>query len=131
LADVAQAAFPAKTDEAKREVWLQERCKQIKHQAGAVDKLITGMEKFTKCKTVKENLTAAQTYFANNRQRMNYAAHAAQDLPVTEAACKTLVKQRLCCSRMRWKLQGAKVILSLRALIQSKGRWEQFWDKVD
>jgi hypothetical protein len=66
---------------------------------------------------------------------MNYADHVAQDLPigsgVTEAACKTLVKQRLCCSGMRWKLQGAKVILSLRALIQSKGRWEQFWDKVD
>jgi len=66
---------------------------------------------------------------------MNYADHVAHDLPigsgVTEAACKTLVKQRLCCSGMRWKPQGAKVILSLRALIQSKGRWLQFWHKVD
>jgi hypothetical protein len=50
---------------------------------------------------------------------------------VTEAACKTLVKQRLCGSGMRWKDQGAKVILSLRALVQSKGRWQQFWDKID
>jgi hypothetical protein len=32
---------------------------------------------------------------------------------------------------MRWKDQGAKVILSLRALVQSKGRWQQFWDKID
>lgn len=139
LADVAQAAFPGKSDKPKREAWLHGQCKQLKHEVGAVDSLITEMEKFAKrtklSKTVKENLTAAQTYFANNRQRMNYADHVAHDLPigsgVTEAACKTLVKQRLCCSGMRWKLQGAKVILSLRALIQSKGRWEQFWDKVD
>ncbi len=32
---------------------------------------------------------------------------------------------------MSWKLQGAKVILSLRALIQTKGRWKQFWNKID
>ncbi len=139
LADVAQAAFPGKTDKPKREAWLHERCKQLKHETGAIDAIIIEMEKFAKRtqlnKTVKENLTAAQTYFANNRHRMNYADHVANDLPigsgVTEAACKTLVKQRLCCSGMRWKLQGAKVILSLRALIQSKGRWEQFWNKVD
>jgi hypothetical protein len=139
LADVAQAAFPGKTDKPKREAWLHERCKQLKHEAGKVDEIITEMEKFAKrtklSKTVKENLVAAQTYFANNRHRMNYADHVAKELPigsgVTEAACKTLVKQRLCCSGMRWKLQGAKVILSLRALIQSKGRWEQFWDKID
>jgi len=139
LADVAQAAFPGKTDKSKREAWLHEHCKQLKHEAGAIDAIITEMEKFAKrtklSKTVKENLMAAQTYFTNNRHRMNYAEHVAKDLPigsgVTEAACKTLVKQRLCCSGMRWKRQGAKVILSLRALIQSKGRWKQFWDKVD
>jgi hypothetical protein len=139
LTDVAQAAFPGKTDKPKRETWLHERCKQLKHQTGAVDSLIAEMEKFAKntrlTKTVKENLTVAQTYFANNRHRMDYATHVAKDLPigsgVTEAACKTLVKQRLCCSGMRWKQQGAKVILSLRALIQSKGRWKQFWNKLD
>jgi hypothetical protein len=139
LADVAQAAFPGKTDKPQREVWLHERCKQLKHDAGAIDAIITEMEKLAKrkrlTKSTQENLTAAQTYFANNRHRMDYADAVAQDLPigsgVTEAACKTLVKQRLCCSGMRWKRQGAKVILSLRALIQSKGRWLQFWDKVD
>ena len=31
---------------------------------------------------------------------------------------------------MRWKDKGAKTILSLRALVQSKGRWQQFWDKI-
>jgi hypothetical protein len=50
---------------------------------------------------------------------------------VTEAACKTLVKQRLCNSGMRWKSQGAKIVLTLRGLVQSGNRWQQFWDKID
>jgi len=47
-------------------------------------------------------------YRKNNLNRMNYAAHINQNLSigsgVTETACKTLVKQRLCGSGMRWKL---------------------------
>jgi len=79
-------------------------------------------------KKVKENLQAALTYFKIHRQMMDYAMHTEKNLPigsgVTEAACKTLVKQRLCGLGMRLKDQGAKVILSLRALVQSKGRWQ-------
>ena len=139
LADVADSAFPIKTDKSKREAWLNERCKQLKHNTGAIDAIIAEMEIFAKRKklpkSVRENLSAAQTYFTNNRHRMNYAAYLDKNLPigsgVTEAACKTLVKQRLCCSGMRWKVQGAKVILSLRALIQTSGRWQQFWNKID
>jgi len=50
---------------------------------------------------------------------------------VTEAACKTLVKQRLCASGMRWKRKGAGIVLSLRALTHTVGRWTQFWQKID
>ncbi len=39
------------------------------------------------------------------------------------------MKQALCGSGMHWK-ERAKTILSLRALVQSKGRWQQFWDKI-
>ncbi|PKM37911.1 MAG: hypothetical protein CVV06_03385 [Gammaproteobacteria bacterium HGW-Gammaproteobacteria-10] len=36
------------------------------------------------------------------------------------------------CAPYTWlKDKGAKVILSLRALVQPKGRWQQFWDKID
>jgi len=41
------------------------------------------------------------------------------------------VKQRLCGAGMRWKRQGTKNVLSLRALVQSTGRWTPFWDKID
>ena len=65
---------------------------------------------------------------------MDYSHHIDEKLPigsgVAEAACKALVKQRLCGSGMRWKEKGAKTILSLRALVQSKGRWQQFWNKI-
>ncbi len=48
---------------------------------------------------------------------MDYATLIKQQLPiesgVTEAACKTLVKQRLCGWGISWKNKGAKVTLSL------------------
>lgn len=139
LAKVAYAAYPGKTDKPKRTLWMEERCKQLKHQSDTAETLISEMETLSRktslTKTIKADLQAALTYFRNHRHMMDYAAHTQANLPigsgVTEAACKTLVKQRLCGSGMRWKSQGAKVILSLRALIQSKGRWQQFWDKIE
>ena len=66
---------------------------------------------------------------------LNYAESVALNHPIgsgiTEAACKTIVKQRLGQSGMQWKDKGAGVILSLRALAHSTGRWEQFWSKVN
>lgn len=85
----------------------------------------------------KKTLEAAITYFKNNntKSRMNYwesvALKQVIGSGVTEAACKTIVKQRLCQSGMRWKNKGAAMILSLRTLVHSSGRWEQFWKKVD
>jgi hypothetical protein len=85
----------------------------------------------------QKSLAAAITYFSNNTEqsRMDYAESVALNHPigsgVTEAACKTIVKQRLGQSGMQWKNKGAGIILSLRALVHSTGRWEQFWQKVN
>jgi hypothetical protein len=139
LPHLAMAAYPGKTDQAKREQWLHEQQHRLNHESGAVDALIAEAERLTRKtslgKSVQDNLQAALTYFANQRARMDYAQQVAENLPigsgVIEAACKTLVKQRLCGAGMRWKHQGAKIVLSLRALVQSTGRWTQFWDKID
>ena len=74
-------------------------------------------------------------YFYYHHHQMNYAAALEHHWPigsgVTEAACKTVVKQRLCRSGMRWKEKGAAVVLSLRALMLTPDRWRQFWEKLD
>lgn len=136
---LAQAVYPGKTDKPQRETWLEDTRHQLKHKPGFVDKLIEEakrlLNKKSLSKTVRENLNKALTYFTNQRHRMDYAGFHADKLPlgsgVTEAACKVLVKQRLCGSGMRWKEKGARVVLSLRALSQSTGRWTQFWDKIN
>ena len=112
---------------------------QFKHDTKAVEALIVEMERLARkkslTKTIKENLDSALTYFINRHHMMNYATQVKIQLPigsgVTEAACKTLVKQPLCVSGMRWKNKGAKVILSSRVLVQSKGRWQQFWGNIE
>ena len=75
-------------------------------------------------------LTKELTYFRNQRPRINYALYLREHLPiasgVVEAACKTLVAQRLKQSGMRWSAAGGQAIVTLRSLIQS-GRWERAW----
>jgi hypothetical protein len=78
----------------------------------------------------QKRISAALTYFRHQRGRMQYAAYQRQHLPigsgVVEAACKTLVTQRLKGSGMAWTPAGGQAILTLRSLLQS-GRWDQAW----
>ena len=64
---------------------------------------------------------------------MRYAYLARRNLPIgsgmVEAACKTVVAQRLKRSGMRWRHQGGQAILTLRALEQS-GRFDRAWRLV-
>ena len=75
------------------------------------------------------------TYFTNNKDKMKYAQSVKKNLPigsgVTEAACKVIVKQRLCGSAMKWKEKGAAAVLNLRCINYSAGRWQQFWEKIN
>jgi hypothetical protein len=139
LAKAAHAVYPKKATKAKRKQWLSARCSQLKHEKNAAQTILDELKALSVTKlseSIKDDLEATTTYFSNNitKDRMNYAQHVDEKLPigsgVTEAACKTLVKQRLCGSGMRWKMKGAKVVLSLRALVQTTNRWQQFWDKI-
>ena len=84
-----------------------------------------------------EEVQRAITYFANQSGagRMDYARRVAANEPigsgVTEAACKVLVKQRLCGSGMKWKEPGAAAVLGVRCLTYTTGRWSQFWRRID
>ena len=136
LAKASWAAFPRR--EAARRQWLDERGHQLKHKQGSAARLLKEMETLAEKRLsapVREKLEAAITYFRNSKHQMNDGHYRTHALPigsgVTEAACKTLVKQRLCRSGMKWKDRGAQAVLSLRALVLTKGRWAQFWDKIN
>ena len=128
---------------AERKVWLDKACHDLKHAPGGAKKLLTEMEKMKNIlpyhtkKTVilEEKLSKAITYFTNQMKRMSYNNYIVKNLPigsgVTEAACKTLIKQRLCNSGMKWKNTGAQIVISLRAMARTDLRWPQFWEKIN
>lgn len=78
----------------------------------------------------REQIEKELTYFRNQRHQMQYAQYLAEGLPIAsgviEAACKTLVTQRMKQSGMSWRQPGGQAILTLRSLIQSN-RWKQAW----
>lgn len=105
------------------------------HQQG-VEKVINVLRYHmgrVKTPSRKDVIRKQLTYFRNQRHRMRYADYLAQGLPiasgVVEAACKTLVTQRMKCSGMAWKQTGGQAILTLRTLIQSD-RWQHAWHLI-
>lgn len=136
IKDASQAAFPR--SEEKSTQWFVEQRHELKHTRGAAKNILEQMKGFTDNRMSKvkfEKLNKAITYFTNHFHQMNYVQYLKDKLPigsgVTEAACKTLIKQRLCCSGMKWTGQGAGIVISLRSLVLTTGRWEQFWNKLD
>ena len=136
---IAQALYPQRNAEDKRVRWQHAHCHKLKHDPDALEVLIGEAARLSRrsslSQQVRDGAYSAWTYFNNHRHQMHYPEFLAEGLPigsgVTEAACKTLVKQRLCASGMRWKTKGAGIVLSLRALTQTVGRWTQFWAKID
>ena len=77
----------------------------------------------------KKTVQSAITYYENNREHMHYDEYLAAGYPigsgVAEGACKHLVKDRMERAGMRWELEGAQAMLSLRA-VYLNGLWDQF-----
>jgi hypothetical protein len=72
-------------------------------------------------------------YFRKNKHRMKYAQWKREGFMigsgVVEAACKTLVAQRLKLSGMRWGSRGAQAVLTMRGWDQSD-RFDEAWALV-
>jgi hypothetical protein len=123
-----------------RQSWTDASCHTLKHEPGGAATVLKQLKSLAKVRSWAkddEDVQRAITYFTNQSGagRMDYAARVAKKEPigsgVTEAACKVIVKQRLCCSGMKWKESGAAAVLSLRCLNHTTGRWDQFWSKID
>ncbi len=89
----------------------------------------------TVAEPVRRQRDGGWTCFKNHRHHMGYPRFLAKGLPIgsgaTEVARMPLVQQRSYASGMHWKTKGANIVLILRALTQTAGRWTQFWQKID
>jgi hypothetical protein len=134
LSKVSNAAFKHKFEGKE---WLKQSCHTLKHEAGGAEMLLKEMKSLVKKKISrekKEEIEQSITYFTNHLGQMNYSHYLSQNIPigsgVIEAACKVIIKQRMCSSGMRWTDDGAKNILVLRCFNETDGKWEQFWEKI-
>jgi hypothetical protein len=138
IGKAAEAIFGR--DQTSKKIWEENFSHDLKHKQGAAGRLIKELEQQRALLDSRnfierdEEIRKVITYYKNYKDKMSYAYHTANNLPigsgVTEAACKTVVKQRMCISGSRWKDEGASCVLALRAMKLTTGRWQQFWSYV-
>ena len=117
-------AVPGPAPAPGRRGW-RTRCHRLKHEPGGAEWVLKRLRSLARERPWAkddEDVQRAITYFAQpvGAGRMDYASRVAANEPigsgVTEAACKVIVKQRLCGSGMKWTEAGAAAVLSLRCL---------------
>lgn len=105
----------------------------LKNENGGIEKVLNTLRYLSKQFPKNKKLKSELAYFRNNRHKMNYAQAIASHYPigsgVTEAACKTLVTQRMKCAGMRWDLTGGQGVLTARGLIQSE-QFDKGWEML-
>ncbi|MDA1129756.1 MAG: hypothetical protein O2913_13845 [Chloroflexi bacterium] len=133
LSTVAEAMFGKKAKDADR--WYKRWRHKLKHEPGAVKGLLRSLQRYRKLlsrgSAKHQALTREIGYFLANRNKMDYASYQSNGLPIgsgpIEAACKTILGQRLKRSGMRWTRTGGQHVLNLRAPLKSN-RWDALWD---
>ena len=134
LSGLAEALFGTGSKEAK--AWHKKWRYKLKYDPGAVGGILRSAARYAEkgrmTKARREAIRKELVFFRRNRPRMDYPAHVAQGWPIgsgpVEAACKTIVKARLCQSGMRWSSAGGRNILALRVIHKSDD-WESIWKK--
>ena len=103
---------------------------RLRHEPDGVERVIRALVHLRSKYPGNERIEQVLGYFRGNRHRMGYADAKAKGLPIgsgiVEAACKTLVTERLKRSGMRWGARGGQAILTLRSLVQSR-RFDRAW----
>ena len=130
LAAALEIAEPnTKERPARLESWMEDLAKHD----GAIDTI----ESFLKLRSYtvidpakRKVLDDHLTYLDNNKDRMRYVTLRRRGLPigsgVTESAAKTVIGKRTKGAGQRWREQGLRGVLTLRAVHQSD-RFPEFW----
>jgi len=133
LSAAAEALFGKQSPQAQR--WYDKYRVKLRDEDLAAQAILRSIDYYLETlrlsKSRRQDVLTQRTFFVRNKHRMTYADFRRRGLPigsgVVEAACKSLVKARLCRSGMRWTRKGGQHILHLRAHIKS-GRWDAFWE---
>lgn len=129
--EVAKLLQP--NNKSRREEWVSEQARDL--LTGNVRRVITRWRRLLRekkwSKSHRKKIESAIGYFSNNRNRMRYDEYLLKGYPigsgVAEGTCRNLVKDRLDCTGMHWRLSGARAMLKTRALHLS-GEWNEFME---
>lgn len=111
-------------------------CHTLKHRGGdALLKELEALDVSASAAAVVEAHRVLTGYLGNNRHRTDYPAYQARGWQIgsgmIEAACKTVVGQRLKESGMRWRPPGTTALCQLRALYKSQPElWKHYWNHI-
>jgi hypothetical protein len=131
LGDLAKAWCPGDPETAQGlcDGW----CHTLKHEGGpAVLKVLEALDRTGRSESALEVDRQVRQYIGNHMDRMDYPRYVAAGWQIgsghIEAACKTVVNERLKRSGMRWGEDGADAVCHLRALFKGDAdQWEAFW----
>lgn len=105
----------------------------LRDEEDGIDKVIRALKHLASKHPPKTSLATELAYFRKHKKRMRYFDLQKKGFMIgsgiVEAACKTLVTQRLKQSGMRWSVRGAQAILTPRGWDQSD-RFDEAWALV-
>jgi hypothetical protein len=127
LWDLAGQLF---ADEKEKKRWAARM--QATLDAGKIEQIVRILRSFpTPHPDLAEILRTEADYFERNAERMRYPHFRQQKLfvgsGVIEAACRTVIAQRLKLSGMFWTVRGANAIIALRCS-RLNHRFDDYWD---
>jgi hypothetical protein len=109
----------------RKDEWLAARLADLDY--GHIDGIVAATRKYPLTGIRKDEIDTALGYFENNAPRMRYHWFRQCGLfvgsGVVEAACKTVIGQRLKQSGMHWTVNGADAIIALRCK-EASSTWE-------
>jgi len=133
LSKAGEALFGKGND--KAQAWYDKYWAKLLEADDGAEAVLRSIDYYSRSerlsKSRRKALGAERRFFQRNKDRMGYASFRRRGLPIgsgpVEAACKSIVKTRLCRSGMRWSRSGGQRILDLRCYVKS-GLWNEFWD---
>jgi hypothetical protein len=133
LGDLAKAWNLGNPEAAKdqADVWAH----TLKHEGGrAILAELEALDRAGRSAATVEVHRQVTQYISNHADRMDYPSYRASGWQIgsghIEAACKTVVNQRLKLSGMRWGCDGADAVCHLRALYEGEAsQWNAFWER--